>query len=80
MEWNGIICRIRKLNGLKQYKIEWNEWDDLLKHKGYIWHLAFKFYSKALNDIPSAKILFYYLLRDVLMDERKVSIYGEMLT
>ena len=27
-----MVYRIKKLNGLKQYKIEWNEWNDLLKY------------------------------------------------
>ena len=32
MEWNGIVYRIRKLNGLEQYAMEWNEWNCLPKH------------------------------------------------
>ena len=31
MEWNEIVSRIRKLNDLKQYGIEWDEWDGLPK-------------------------------------------------
>ena len=27
MKWNGMVCKIRKLNGLEQYRMEWDEWD-----------------------------------------------------
>ena len=23
MEWNGMVCKIRKLNGLEDQKVEW---------------------------------------------------------
>ena len=32
MEWNGIVCKIRKLNGLEQYGMEWDGWDGFPKH------------------------------------------------
>ena len=32
MEWNGMICKIRKLNGLEQYGMEWDGWDNFPKH------------------------------------------------
>ena len=32
IEWNGMVCRIRKLNSLEQYRMECNEWNDLSKH------------------------------------------------
>ena len=27
-----MICKIRKLNGLEQYIMEWDEWDGFPKH------------------------------------------------
>ena len=27
-----MVCRIRKLNGLKQYGMEWDGWDDFFKY------------------------------------------------
>ena len=26
MEWNEMVCKIRKLNGLEQYGMEWVGW------------------------------------------------------
>ena len=32
MEWNGMVCKIRKLNGFEQYGMEWDGWDGFPKH------------------------------------------------
>ena len=36
MEWNGMVCKIRKLNGLEQYGMEWDRWDGFPKHGVYL--------------------------------------------
>ena len=33
MEWNGMVCKIRKLNGLEQHGMKWDGWDGFPKHK-----------------------------------------------
>ena len=36
MKWNGMVCKIRKLNGLEQYGMEWDGWDGFPKHGVYL--------------------------------------------
>ena len=31
-----MVCRIRKLNGLEQYGMKWNEWNGLPKHEVHV--------------------------------------------
>ena len=32
MKWNGMVCKIRKLNGLEQYGMKWDGWDGFTKY------------------------------------------------
>ena len=50
MKWNEIICKIRKLNGLKQYEIEWDVWDDFPKHGINFTVFIIKIYAIKRND------------------------------
>ena len=47
-----MVYKIRKLNGLEQYRMEWNEWNDLSKQ------IYVGMYTKMLLNNPVNKLQF----------------------
>ena len=49
MKQNGMIYKIRKLNSLEQYRIEWDGWDGFPKHGVNTQVMIISIYSGSTN-------------------------------